>query len=789
MSEENQLQNQPQYQINEAEDLKKILIRYLRYWPVFILSAVIFVAGAFIYLRYTPSIYQTSAKIKILKDQGGLDLSGLQGSSPLFDLSKVNLDNQAEVIKSRRLAEQVVRSLGLQDRFYRQGTIKTFLIWNEEVPFEVIWNLDENQSTPQFEITILDNNKFLLVEPETEFNAKIQFGELIEFENYSFRILIKEDKVIDNDLIGKLFLFNRVGLENAITKLSNKIDVEAVGDGSEILGVSINGENKDKNEAIINSLIDQFNNDGKEDNRKIAKQTEAFAAERLEFLYQELDTVDSNLVDFKMGSDIVTIETAATELMAKNAEAEKEAYRIGGQLLLVEGLQERLDNMEEFTLLPANMGITDSGINTIISEYNELVSTRERLLGSSTENSIVVEKINDQLKSLKDNILRSIDNYLKDLDMSRKRLEEKERETRSNITVLPQKEKRIREITREQLIKERLYLFLLQKREEAALSSAVVGDIGKVVDYAYTSPGAISPKPKIVILGSLFAGLIIPFGFLYFMYLINTKINEKSEIRSVLPNVPIAGEIPLVPNKEERLVGKNSNNTLSEGFRILRTNLNFMGLNKKDSKVIFVTSTIKGEGKTFVSVNLAATLSMGGSSCLLIGGDLRNPQIHNVINTNKNRAGLSKYLYDETANIDELIIKKPLPNFNLDIVLSGEIPPNPTELLVGERFEIFIEAMKKKYDYILVDTAPTLLVTDTLLISKFADITLYSIRANYTDFELLDHLKEIKNGKKLNNIGIVLNGVENARGYAYNYGYGYGYNAEKVKKRSKLKLW
>jgi capsular exopolysaccharide synthesis family protein len=180
---------------------------------------------------------------------------------------------------------------------------------------------------------------------------------------------------------------------------------------------------------------------------------------------------------------------------------------------------------------------------------------------------------------------------------------------------------------------------------------------------------------------------------------------------------------------------------------------------------------------------------MGGAKCLLVGGDLRNPQIHNSINENKNRTGLSKFLYDKTAKIEDLIIDKPLKNFNLDIILSGEIPPNPTDLLVNDRFGMFLEEAKKRYDYIVVDTAPTLLVTDTLLISRFADITLYSIRANYTDFELLDHLKEVKNGKKLKNIGIVLNGVVNARGYAYNYGYGYGYNADKVKKRSRLKLW
>jgi capsular exopolysaccharide synthesis family protein len=338
-------------------------------------------------------------------------------------------------------------------------------------------------------------------------------------------------------------------------------------------------------------------------------------------------------------------------------------------------------------------------------------------------------------------------------------------------------------------VKERLYVFLLQKREEAALSSAVMSDIAKVVDYAYTNPTPVSPKSRIVLLGSFLISLILPFGFLYIKFLLNTKINDKDEIKKLLPSLPIAGEIPLLNKNDETLIRKNSTDALAESFRILRTNLNFMGLNKNKSKVIFVTSTMKGEGKTFTSINLAATISTTRSKCLLIGADLRNPQIHSFLNIDKNRVGLSKYLYDDTTQLHELIINKPLPDFNLDVVLSGEIPPNPSELLVSDRFGEFLEEAKKEYEYIIVDTAPTILVTDTLLISRYADITLYTVRANYTDLQLLDHIREISDAKKLHNIGIVFNGVENNGAYAYNYGYGYGYQASTNSKRNRLKFW
>lgn len=785
---ENQHQHTHQFEGNDAEDIKKLLIKYLRYWPIFLLSAIVFVSAAFVYLRYTPNVYQTSAKIKVLKDQGGIDMSGFQGSSPLIDLSKVNLDNEAEILKSRRLAENVILNLGLQTRFYSQGNIKTFLIWDEEIPFEVIWNLDKNQSTPQFELSLINDTEFKLVEPETDFKRNYKFGDLIEYEDFSFRVLTKENRDIETSK-DKLYKFSHIGLDRSVSMLSAKVNVENVGDRSEILRVSMNGENKTQNEAIINKLIYQFNKDGVDDNRKIAEQTEAFAIERLEFLYEELDTVETNLVDFKMGSSIVTIESTATELFSKNMEAEKEAFRIANQLLLVEALQERLDKMQEFELLPANIGLTDGEVNTVIDRYNELVLERERILASSPETSMVIQEMNKTLLRIKQNIIRSIDAYRTGLEISKRRLDEKETQTRSNINILPEKEKRIREITRQQLVKERLYVFLLQKREEAALSSAVMSDIAKVVDYAYTNPTPVSPKSKIVLLGSLLMSLILPFGVLYIKFLLNTKINDKDEIKSFLPNIPIAGEIPLLNKNESNLIRKNSSDALAESFRILRTNLNFMGLNNQGSKVIFVTSTMKGEGKTFASVNLAATISTTRSKCLLIGADLRNPQIHNFLDINKNRIGLSKYLYDETTDIKELIIQKPLKDFNLDVVLSGEIPPNPSELLVGERFRMFLEEAKKEYDYIIVDTAPTILVTDTLLISEHADITLYTVRANYTDIQLLEHVREISNSKKLINIGIVFNGVQNTGAYAYNYGYGYGYQTNTKVKRNRLKFW
>ncbi|HET8810900.1 MAG TPA: polysaccharide biosynthesis tyrosine autokinase, partial [Flavobacteriaceae bacterium] len=344
---------------------------------------------------------------------------------------------------------------------------------------------------------------------------------------------------------------------------------------------------------------------------------------------------------------------------------------------------------------------------------------------------------------------------------------------------------------RQQAIKEKLYLFLLQKREEAALQYAITSPTIKVVDYAYTQPEPVSPKSKIVLLAALILGLLVPFGILYLRFLLNTKVQNKEQVQKIVGDIPIVAEIPQLEKNSVDIIRPNDRTVLAEAFRILRTNINyFKPANKKEGEgeVIYVTSTTKGEGKTFTAVNLAITLASTNKKVLLIGCDLRNPQLHYYIKKDKNSIGVSSYLFDEKISISELILKDPLKYGNLDIVLSGNIPPNPAELLLNGRYEDLLEEAKSSYDYVVVDTAPTILVTDTLLISSLADITVYLVRAGVTDQRLLEHVKELHKNKKLKNIGLVINGLDEKGHYGYNYGYGYGYDEDQLIK-SKYKFW
>ncbi|MDB2317674.1 polysaccharide biosynthesis tyrosine autokinase [Flavobacteriales bacterium] len=365
------------------------------------------------------------------------------------------------------------------------------------------------------------------------------------------------------------------------------------------------------------------------------------------------------------------------------------------------------------------------------------------------------------------------------MNQTKTQFESKNRKFTAEISQLPEKEKILRSIERSQEIQESLYLFLLQKREEAEVSYAVTEPSLKVVEYALSSEEPISPKKPIVILGSLILGLLIPFGILYIRFLLNTKIQSKKDLESSLPNSSVLGEIPEIKEDGEKLFSNpNERSVLAEASRILSSNTNYLlGVNKKDEgSVILCTSTIKGEGKTFVALNLSLALASLNKKVLLIGADLRNPQIHNYVDVEKRVDGLSNYLYADGFDWKSALLKPFKEHPTHTVLIGGNLPPNPVQLLTNGRLDTLLNEAKKNYDYIIMDCAPTLLVTDTLLISHLADATVYLTRANHTEKELLEYPKQLIQDKKLKNVGFVINGLGAGNSYGYGYGYKYGYN-------------
>lgn len=777
-----------QQPLKEQEDfnLKEQIFQYLRYWPWFVTTVLITLFLSYMFIRYSTYIYQSEATI-LIKDEDNSSLSELAAFQDLgfggSGLSKSEFENEIEIIKSKRIISKVVNDLNLNVRYFVDGNIKSsevymntpliveaqFLQTSEDlVNTELLF---KKTSPTSFEITNLSDESV-----STGSIGKpiiFEFGSIVV--NPNIRI---EDKESDWEALRVVLR----DVETTVNEIRSNLNVQSVSKNGSIIKLSYNSSASDKSESIINALINAYNEDAIEDRNLVSANTAAFIDNRLDIITTELDSVETRNVDFREDNRITDIMTEGQIYLQSATQLQKEQMALTTKIGLVASMEDYLDNEDTNGLLPTNLGIADDGMASAIENYNELILQKERLLKSSTEANPAVVLIKEQIEQLKGNILESLRTVATSLEIENRDLIKERGSIGGRIARIPSISKSARDILRQQEIKEALYLYLLQKREETAISLAVTTPKAKIVDWAYTERMPISPKPKIIYLAAFILGLLIPFGFIYLKNLFDTKIHNRLEVEREVPGLPILGEIPTVDHKDSETIKSNDRSVLAEAFRILRTNLSYFIKSKgKDSEnIIFVTSTIKGEGKTFVAYNLGLSLMSTGKSVLLVGADIRNPQLHRYIDKNEWTIGLSEYLFDSDVSMNEIINSVNSGDQQFDLILSGRIPPNPAELLMNQRFEKLIESVKVKYDYVIVDTAPTLLVTDTLLISQIADMTVYVCRGEYTDKKLLQYPKELITDGKLKNVAFAINGIKTTNfGYGSKYGYGYGYGQEK----------
>lgn len=760
----------------ESLDLKQEISRYLRYWPWFVLSLVIALISAYAYVRFAPRIYNTYAKIKILDKSDGLELPT---AAFIFKRSNINLENETEILTSYIMMDRVVRALKLNTSFFEEGTVRTSQKDSLPFNFEQHIPIDSITKAISYKIKIKDKGLEIIDEESQKLSSFNDFSTYSKAHELPFEINLG-DQVPKSDLIGRTFIVSFNSLERIALGLKSRIVVEPVGKQSDLLKISIKGQSKELSEKIVNTLMEVFDNDGINDRQLISKRTLDFIDDRFVFLAQELDSIELGRQDFKERNNLVDIQTDAEIGLGQRTKAEEEVFQIENQLALSRLLKKSLTENSESGLLPANIGINSGSINELILNYNTAVITRDKFLNSGGANNPIVKQAIDQVQDLKANINRSLNNYVNQLEASSKSLETRNQRFSGKVAQIPEKEKLLRAIDRQQKIKESLYLLLLQKREEAAINLAITEPSIKVVEYALTGSVPISPKSRIIYLGALVGGLLIPFGVLYLLFLLDSKLHSKEDITRINPRIPVIGEIPNMKKDQEIVFDDpNARSVLAESFRILSSNVDYILPPKDDGKgkVIYCTSTIKGEGKTYVSLNLSLALSSINKKVLLIGADLRNPQIHIHINEAKDAVGLSNYLHDDSFTWRDGLVNGFEKHPNHHILLSGAIPPNPAHLLTNGRFTKLIEEAKEEYDYIIVDTAPTILVTDTMLISQLADATIYIARANFTERNLLKFSKDLSESGKLKNMAYVINsvGASKSYGYSYNYGYNYGY--------------
>ena len=588
-------------------------------------------------------------------------------------------------------------------------------------------------------------------------------------------------------------LFRSSRFSETISELTNSIRIENVNDKVDVITISLLGSSNEKSEVIINEIIKQYDIDGIKDRRLVYKRTIDFINDRFKKIAKELDSIEVQKANYKKANELIFLEADAGTVSEGKQENEKDISQLETQMVLSKILYQNLASDKNYNLLPNNIGVLDVAINDLITAYNSEVLDHDRLSVSSGQNNPLLLGLNEKLNTTKASILSSIRQYQQELQASLSKNSGTKNGIKDRFGTMPFHEKVLNGIERQKNVKEALYLLLLQKREEAALNSAVTNSSIKVVDYALTNMNPVSPKKNTIILGSVIVGLLIPFLVIYIIFLFDDKLNTKEDVMQFAKNKIIIAEIPHI-DSEDRMTSVNDRSFLGESFRILRTNLSYVLPLKVNElgQVILVTSTIKGEGKTFTTVNLSISFSLLDKKVLLIGSDLRNPQLHNYVNINKNLIGLQDFLHDSTVNWKSVVNKNQLNNSNLDIIFSGKIPPNPAELLSNGRLSELIDEAKKEYDYIIIDSAPTLLVADTLLVSQLVDTTLYVLRAGFTPKKILEYSVGLSDKKKLKNMVYVINniGVKDVYGYnyrysyKYNYGYGYGYNEDTSKKKT-----
>ncbi|SFR31336.1 capsular exopolysaccharide family [Robiginitalea myxolifaciens] len=755
----------------QGQDLKSLVSRYLKYWPWFVAGVILCVALGFLYMRYAPVTYESTAKIEILNEEEGININS-DALSLLGTGSSINMENEMEVLHSYRILRQVVVALNLDVSYYQVGNVKTTEIWNPPFAVTKLIQEDSLQNSLSYTLVINGNEAVITDENERSRTVAVDVPES-GAAGYPFDLVLRPDTT-PKDYADKEFKIVLMPLKQAVMNLAQQIRIEPVNKNSEILALSIRGESVERSESILNELIAKFNQDGIADRQLVSKRTLDFIDERFVSLSQELDSIEVGKEDFKRINELSEISSDVDFSIQQLGSARDEATQLETQVSLANLLKKAVTDQSSYDLLPVDVGLENSGLNSMVAEYNQNAIERERLSASVGANHPTLISISNQMQQARLNILKTINIYQTQLRLSLRQLNRERSRANTAFSSLPEKEKILRSIERQQSIKENLFVLLLQKREEAALNYAVTAPSIKVIDYALTDSEPLSPKKRIVYPMSLMLGMFVPFIFLYLRFSLSNKVEERADLVKIEPAIPIIGEIPSY-RKGKEIIREKDRTVQAESFRILSTNLEYLGGKNvaseapafENASCILVTSAVKGEGKSSVALNLALASAEMNKRVLLIGADLRNPGLAKYVKPQNYAYGLGDYLTDSKLNTSDVIIAGSHNHEQLDICLSGKLPENPVKLLSGLRFGSFIREVSRNYDLVILDTAPCMSVADTLQIARYADATLFVVRAGYSDKNMVKYSRELHQKNQLPQMAYVLNDMGSLKSRKY----------------------
>lgn len=758
----------------ESFDLIKVTHFLSKYWKTLVICVFVTCFVGFLYVRYTTPEYRSNAKILVKDSDTKAPFSSSELKGLGFLSENIGAESEAEILKSRQLLSRVVDKLDLTTVAYSYGGFTKIKKTELEKTESPIW------------ISLIDDSLGAYFEPisikveakgNTDFKLSFEDGKQVNVKNGDTiekegRQLLIQTRSTVGAYKSQVFEFTVLSNDEAITSLQNKIVInrDQIIDG--ILGISIVGLSSLKNNKIINELIFQQQRIAIDQKNITANKTNDFLTNRLLLIEQKLDSIENIGRSLKSENGIIDITSELPALLSQERELEQELFDLSFNEGVAEQMIDFLNSDEDLqALIPVSLSFKSNSLNIAISEYNQLVLERNRLIASSNEKNPAVIKRKDDIIRLRRNLNKSVQSYLTSIKEQKARVVSKLSSSASKKSSIPKYELDYRDAMRDQKISESIYLLLLQKKEENEIVLASTESNIRVIDYAYSELKPVSPNKKLVYLLAILIGSIFPILFFYLKRIINNKLMSREEVEKL--GLPVVGEVPLSKEDVLETVKADSRNPVSEAFIAIRTNIGFM-LDRKSTNVIMITSSISGEGKTYVSINLAKSLSATGKKVAVLGLDLRLPKLLEHLDV-PYTIGVSNYLSSSEFELEQITYRSETME-GVDFIPCGTIPPNPSELLLRDRLAELMDQLKEKYDVIVVDTSPLGLVADALSVAEYADLLVYVARTNYVKSELLELPQRLYNENKFKSLTMLLNCVENPNA---GYGYGYGYMDKK----------
>lgn len=788
-----QQNNRPVSKVDDSIRIQDIGYLCLSKWYWFVISLIVCIGIAGLYLLKTPLVYTRTASLLIKQESKGQSLSGDVGTSfsdlGLFQ-SNTNVNNELVSLQSPAVMYDVVKRLHLEVDYSTEGSFYPQVRYGQNLPLTVNFASLTDNETAALTVEAVRPQGVKL----TSFvhNGEKIDGEVVGVLNDS--LLTPIGKVVVRpaaDYVGwqkkaEPLSVSRSDLSSTVARYSSGLSVALQSENTTIVDLTFKDVCIQRAEDILNTVIAVYNANWIKDKNQIAVSTSMFINDRLGVIEGELGHVDENISTFKSENLLPDVQAASQLYMTESSQAKSQIMTLSTQLSMARYIRNYLTGASSRNqLLPANSGLESANIESQISEYNNLQLQRNNLVANSSEKNPLVVDMDESLRSMRGSIVSSVDNLITTLNTQIRSLEKSEQQATERIAANPSQAKYLLSVERQQKVKESLYLFLLQKREENELSQAFTAYNTRIITPPTGSMVPTTPQKKNILLIAFVVGLIIPVVILFLKEMMNTKVRGKKDLENL--TVPFIGEIPLygkvrrsglfgkkvAPLTESKIVVKEgSRDVVNEAFRVLRTNLEFVSGENTKGQIILMTSFNPGSGKTFLTVNIAATLAIKGKRVLAIDGDLRRASTSVYVGSPHH--GLSNYLAGKVQHIEDVIVPAS-EAVHFDVLPVGTIPPNPTELLAGERFQTLLTELRTRYDYILIDCPPIELVADTHIIGKYVDETIFVVRAGLLERSMLSELQRVYTEHKFKNMAVLLNGTEGSGSYHYGYRYGYHY--------------